>query len=506
MNDAGNSKMKNEDLASIDVGTTKICSMIANITEHGVHVVGLGVVPTAGLHRGFIVNVDEAREAIRHSVKEAERTAGKKMRLVCVGVTGRHITSAISRGAAAVGRSDRKVASTDLERVLRAASSVKIPRGMRLLHVIPRTYAVDGQTGITNPVGMHGFRLDVDANIISASVTSVQNLVKCIRGIGIEIDDLVFEPLACAEAVLTNEEKGANTILVDIGGQTTDVSTFKYGTLWHNFALPVGGYHITRDIAIGLGLPFDIAEGIKTKYGKIAPPDQIDEEGMHKIEAGEGGHTIMLRDLYEIIYVRVEELLDLIRAELPIEYELSTSFGVVLTGGSSKLPDIELLAGQKFSGPIRVATPKVVYEIPGYSPGPELATAVGLLLWQASSMEKGRTSFWKKKLKPKTKAKIDTPETTEGKMLSEEKSDETLLEFEEARSYFRRNRKKLLAEYQGKYIAIFGSQVVDSDEDFGSLAERVYRKLGYRAIYMPKVVVEPTVIRIPSPRIFSPKR
>lgn len=492
-------------LGSIDVGTTKICSMLANVTNgHAVEVLGMGVSTARGLHRGMIVNIDEAKEAIRSSVEQAEKTSGEKIRSACVSIRARHISSFIGRGVAGVGRSDRIVTPGDLERAFQAASSVTVPRGMKLLHVIPRGYAVDGQAGIKNPVGMHGFRVDVETHVITASVTSARNLVKCVRGIGVDIDDLVLEALASSEAVLTEDEKDMEIILIDIGGETTDLAIFRHGTLWHTSTLPVGGYDITRDIAIGLGLPFDLAEEIKKKHGKVAVASRISEEGNRSIEVGGNGDVIFLYDLYEIIYRRVEEILSLVLAELPVEYESTTSSSIVLIGGSSKLPGIKFLVKQKFDRPVRIGMPEVVCKMPGVSLGPEYATGIGLLLWQSSHLGEESGSFpksWRKRT-----IKIKTSVVPEGDRLYEEKSDENIRDFEEAKSFFRRNKKKILSKYQDKYIAILKNRVIDSDEDFGRLAKRVYNKLGYRPIYMPKVVDEMPIIHVPSPRRTFPNR
>ena len=251
---------KRTTLASIDVGTTKVCTIIAEVNGGGgIRIVGVGITPSNGLHKGLVVNINEARESIRESVRKAEQASGYKVESAYVGVTGRHVTSMNNRGVVSINHSDRLVRRDDLKRVLSCAQNIKVPNDRRLLHVIPRGYAIDGQVGIKNPVGMHGFRLDVETHIITAAVTSVQNLVKCIRSIGLDIDDLILEPLASSEAVLTEDEKQVGVILADIGGGTTDVAVFKEGSIWHTSILPVAGYQLTRDVAIGLGLPFDVA-------------------------------------------------------------------------------------------------------------------------------------------------------------------------------------------------------------------------------------------------------
>jgi len=253
-------------VTAIDVGTTKICTIMAELYDGGVvQVAGVGITPSKGLHKGLVVNMNEAKRSIRDSVRKAEQTSGYRVESAYVGVTGRHVNSVNNRGVVAITRNDRLVRPDDLRRVLSCAQNVKIPSDRKLLHVISRGYAVDGQMGVNNPVGMHGFRLDVETHIITAGVTSVQNLVRCIRGIGIDVDDLVLEPLASSEAVLTEDEKQVGVVLADIGGGTTDVAIFKDGSIWHTSILPVAGYQVTRDVAIGLGLPFDVAEEMKKR-------------------------------------------------------------------------------------------------------------------------------------------------------------------------------------------------------------------------------------------------
>jgi cell division protein FtsA len=255
-----------------------------------VRIVGVGIAPSSGLHKGLVVNINEAKESIRESVRKAEQASNYKVESAFIGVTGRHVTSLNNRGVVAITRNDRLVRRDDLKRVLQTARSIKVPSDRKLIHIIPRSYAVDGQTGIKNPVGMHGFRLDVETHIITAAVTSVQNLIKCIRAVGIDIDDLILEPLASSEAVLTDDEKQVGIILADIGGGTTDIAIFKEGSIWHTAILPVAGYQLTRDVAIGLGLPFDVAEEMKKRYGSVMPVYESKIETASTIS--EDGHGV----------------------------------------------------------------------------------------------------------------------------------------------------------------------------------------------------------------------
>ena len=378
--------MKNRTtLASIDVGTTKVCTTVAEVDGGDViRVAGVGITPSHGLHKGLVVNINEARESIHESVRRAERTSGYKIESAFVGVTGRHVTSLNNRGVVAITRDDRLVRSDDLKRVLQCAQSVKVPNDRKLLHIIPRSYAVDGQAGVKNPVGMHGFRLDVETHVITAAVASVQNLTKCIRGIGVDIEDLVLEPLASSEAILTDDEKQVGVVMADIGGGTTDIAVFKDGSIWHTAILPVAGYQLTRDISIGLGLPFDVAEEMKKRYGSVMPIYEGQSESTSPI--AEDGHGASYQDLCDILRARVEEIIRLILLELPrSDYESLVPAGLVLTGGSSNVPGIDALGRDILRLPVRVGTPTNIDGITDSLRDPAYATSVGLLLWGAKN-------------------------------------------------------------------------------------------------------------------------
>jgi len=374
---------KQTTLASIDVGTTKVCTIVADADEGGtVRVLGVGVTPSQGLHKGLVVNISDAANSIRESVRKAEQASGTKVESAYVGVTGRHVTSLNNRGVVAITHNDRLVRPDDLRRVLQSARSIKVPSDRKLLHVIPRGYAIDGQVGVKNPVGMHGFRLDVETHIITAAVASVQNLAKCIRSIGIDIDDLILEPLASNEAVLTEDEKQVGVILADIGGGTTDIAVFREGSIWHTAILPVAGYQITRDIAIGLGLPFEVAEEMKKRYGSVMPVYEGKAETANPIS--EDGHGVSYQDLCDIIRARVEEIVRLILLELPrSEYETLVPAGLVLTGGSANLSGIEALGRDMLDLSVRVGMPGNISGITDALHDPAYATSVGLLLWGA---------------------------------------------------------------------------------------------------------------------------
>jgi cell division protein FtsA len=308
--------VKRDRIGAIDVGTTKVCTIMADVyDDEGLRVLGVGVVPSHGLHKGLVVNINEAKESIRQSIHLAEQMAGRKLESAYVGVTGRHITSVNNRGSVSITRNNQVVRPDDMKRVLDVARTVRVPTEQKLLHVIPREYTVDGQKGVKNPVGMHAFRLDVETHIITAAVTSIQNLTKCIRSIGVDVEDLVMEPLASAEAVLEPEERMGGVLLVDIGGGTTDLALFKDDNIYHTSVLPVAGYQVTRDISVGLGITYELAEEMKKRYGDVTPREEDPEA--KEISITGDGHSISYSDLSEIIKVRIEEMLRLIMLELP---------------------------------------------------------------------------------------------------------------------------------------------------------------------------------------------
>jgi len=374
--------VKRDRIGAIDVGTTKVCTIMADAgKDGGMRVLGVGVVPSRGLHKGLVININEARESIKQSVKLAEQMAGRKLESAYIGVTGRHISSVNNRGSVSITRNNQVVRADDLKRVLEVARIVRVPNEQKLLHVIPREYTVDGQTGVKNPIGMHGLRLDVETHIITAAVTSIQNLTKCIRSIGVEVEDLVMEPLASAEAVLEPDERMDGVLLADIGGGTTDLALFKNDAIYHTSVLPVAGYQVTRDISVGLGIGHEMAEEMKKRYGDVTPrePDADEKE----IAISGDGHSISYNDLSEIIRVRIEEILRLIMLELPqSDYRKLIPSGLVVTGGGGNLPGIAEL-GQKITRiPVRIGLPMRLSGVSDVLDDPAYATGVGLLLWK----------------------------------------------------------------------------------------------------------------------------
>jgi cell division protein FtsA len=379
--------MKKNRIAAIDVGTTKICTIMAEVDETGSPtVLGVGVVPSNGLHKGMVSDFNEAKQSIQLSVRKAEQAAGYKMEAACVGITGKHISSVNNHGVISISHSRKVVHTGDLERVLEIARDIDLPQGREMLHIIPRSYSLDGQTGINNPVGMHANRLDAETNIITAATTSVQNLAKCVHSSGVAVEDIVLEPLASAESVLTEEEKQDGAVLADIGGGTTDVVVFQNGSAYHAFVLPVSGYQVTRDISIAMGISYDLAEEIKIKYGSVIP---FSESNPGNKDILYGGLSIPYDKLTQIISSRLEELLRLVMIELSeINYQNMASLSMVLSGGVANMPGLAELAVSTTHLPTRIGIPVRLSGVSDVLSNPMHATGVGLLLWKLRNNEK----------------------------------------------------------------------------------------------------------------------
>jgi cell division protein FtsA len=367
-------------IAAIDVGTTKVCTIMGTLdSSTGLRILGVGIAPSHGIEKALVANVTQAKESIRQSVKKAEMMAGYKLDSAYIGVTGKHISSMNNTGTIAITKTDQLVRPDDLKRVLDVALNVRAPADRKMLHVIPRAYTLDGHE-VKNPVGMHGYELNVEAHVITAAIASVQNLTQCVRGVGIEIEDLVLEPLASAEAVLTEEEKQAGVLIADIGGGTTDIAVLRDGSIYHTSVLPVAGHQVTRDIAAGLGISFELAEEMKKKYANLLPPS---EEEADKI-VGENGHSISYRDLCEIVHARIEELMRLVVLELPRnDYAKLIPAGIVVTGGGANMPGIVELTQSVAELPVRIGVPPTLNGVSNsVLTDPAYATSVGLILWK----------------------------------------------------------------------------------------------------------------------------
>lgn len=370
-------------IASIDVGTTKVCTLIGEVDEEGaLSIVGVGVAPSKGLRKGVVVNVSETTEAIAASVEKAERISGYQIERAHVGVAGAHISSFNSRGVVAISRG-HSITQDDVSRVMSAALAIAIPHNRKVIHVIPRGYTVDGQDGVRDPLGMHGFRLEVEAHIITGAATSIHNLVKCINQVGIEIDELVLAPLASGEAVLTDNEREMGVVLADIGGGTTDMAVFIEGSIWHAVVLPVGGNHLTNDVAVGLRAPFDMAEEVKEKYGYARSEDiPADETVDVAVFGGDSRQTISRRVLSKIIEARAAEIFSLMLQEVKRSgYDGLLPAGVVLCGGTAQLAGIRELGREIMQLPARIGVPGDLRGLVDVLSSPAYATSVGLLQW-----------------------------------------------------------------------------------------------------------------------------
>ena len=371
-------------IASIDVGTTKVCTLVGEVNELGIlRIVGVGVSTSHGMRKGVVVNANEAADTIVASVERAERISGYHVTRAYVGVAGTHVTSLNSRGVVAIPRGDQGTSDADISRALDASQAISIPEHAEIIHVVPRGYSIDGQEGVSDPRGMFGARLEVEAHIVTGSTPAIQNLVKCVNSLDIEMDQLILAPLASGEAVLTDTERAMGVALTDIGGGTTDVAIFIEGSVWHTAILPVGGNHLTNDVAICLRTPFEEAERIKKKYGH-ACPDQVASDEMMDIAAfGENTHQrVSRRELTEVLNARVEEIASLILKEIKRSgYDGLLPAGVVLCGGTSNLPGIRDVVGAEIGLPVRIGRPHDLQGLVDTLNNPAYATSVGLLMW-----------------------------------------------------------------------------------------------------------------------------
>lgn len=375
-------------IVGIDVGTTKVCTIVAQVQDGGkANILGVGLTPSKGLDKGVVVNIDDAVNAIATSIEKAERLSGYRIGAAFVGVAGRHISSLNSRGVVAIGRPDHEITRNDIARAVESAQAVAIPTQREIIHVIPRAYVVDGHEGIRDPIGMSGFRLEVETHIVTGEVMAIQNLIKSVQRAGVEIDDLVLQPLASGEAVLTAEDKDRGVMLVDIGGGTTDIAIFIQGGVWHTSVIPVGGNHFTNDIVYVLHTPHNTAEYLKLKYGSAIagdPPepdsDLIDAETLTMGEK----QKISRHLLNEIIQARAEQVVELIYNEIRRSgYEGLLPAGIVLTGGSAQIARFDELVREMLGMPVRVGVPTELSGLADTLDSPPYATGVGLLRWGA---------------------------------------------------------------------------------------------------------------------------
>jgi len=371
-------------VVGIDVGSSKICTMVGEVGNDGdLRVVGVGLVPARGLRKGVVVNVEETTEALSASITEAERSSGYKLERAYVSISGEHIASLNSQGVVGVSHRRSGITVDDVERALDAACAVTVPHNQEIIHVIPRGYVVDGQSGVQDPLGMYGFRLEVEAHLVTASSTAIQNLLKCVRRAGLAADEVVSAGIAAGDAVLAETEREMGVVLADIGAGTTDVAIFIDGTVWHTVTLGIGGAYITQDIAIGLRLPPAVAEEVKVRYGHALPEDVDSEEVFNVASFGdEVGQDVPRWQLASIIQARAEEILSMINKEIKRSgYDGLLPAGVVLSGGTAELPGMRTLGRQVLGLPVRLGTPRNLHGLVDSVNNPAHAVGAGLMTW-----------------------------------------------------------------------------------------------------------------------------
>ena len=373
-------------LVGVDIGTTKVCAVVGEVCDAGgdkgstFNVIGMGIAPSKGLRKGVVTDIEHTVGSIRKAVREAEIMAGVEIRAAQIGLTGRHISCLSSNGVIAV--KEKEIGRREIDSVVEAAKAVAIPFDREILHVIPIGFTVNGQNGIMDPRGMQGVRLETKVQIITGAATSVHNLSSSCRKAGLELLDVVFQPLASAIAVLTQDEKDLGVVLVDIGGGTIDIALFRDGNICHSAVLAIGGNNFTNDIAIGLRLPTQEAENIKKKFGcSMISLVKEDEEIEVSCSDTKVNSKIPRRYLVEILQPRAEELFTLIREELLNSglYE-SMNSGVVLTGGAVLMEGMDVMAENILKLPVRIGVPDGVESVTDNIKDPTYATAVGLML------------------------------------------------------------------------------------------------------------------------------
>ncbi|MBI1396471.1 MAG: cell division protein FtsA [Betaproteobacteria bacterium] len=368
-------------LVGLDIGTSKIVAIVAESKpDGGFEVVGMGSHPSRGLKKGVVVNIESTVTAIQRALEEAELMADCKIKEVYTGIAGSHIKSFNSHGMVAV--KDREVSQIDVDRVIETAKAVNIPTDQQILHVLNQEFVIDGQEDVREPLGMAGVRLEVKVHIVTGAVSAAQNILKCVRRCGLEVRDLILQPLASAVATLSEDEKDLGVAILDIGGGTSDIAVFTQGAIRHTAVIPIAGDQITNDIAMALRTPTKDAEEIKRKYGcalrQLAnPSDMVEVPGV-----GERGSRLLSRQtLAEVIEPRVEELYSLVQAELRRSgYEDLLSSGIVITGGSAAMQGMVELGEEVFHMPVRLGVPNYLGPLAEVVRGPRYSTGIGLLM------------------------------------------------------------------------------------------------------------------------------
>ncbi|MEE8428836.1 MAG: cell division protein FtsA [Gammaproteobacteria bacterium] len=369
-------------IVGLDIGTSKVVAVVGEITPDGeIEIVGIGSHPSRGLKKGVVVNIESTVHSIQRAVEEAELMAGCQIHSVYAGIAGSHIRSLNSHGIVAIR--DKEVAPPDVERVIDAARAVAIPADQKVLHILPQEFIIDNQEGIREPVGMSGVRLEAKVHLVTGAVSAAQNIIKCVRRCGLEVDDIILEQLASSYAVLTEDEKELGICLVDIGGGTTDIAVFTEGSIRHTAVIPIAGDQVTNDIAVALRTPTQSAEEIKIKYACALTQLASANETIEVPSVGDRPPRRLARHtLAEVVEPRYEELMGLVQAELRRSgFEDLTAAGMVITGGSSKMEGVVDLAEEIFHMPVRLGIPQHVSGLVDVVRNPIYSTGVGLLLF-----------------------------------------------------------------------------------------------------------------------------
>jgi cell division protein FtsA len=369
-------------IVGLDIGTSKVVAIVGEVNaENTIEIIGIGSHPSRGLKKGVVVNIESTVQSIQRAVEEAELMAGCQIHSVFTGIAGSHIRSLNSHGIVAIR--DKEVTAADVERVIDAARAVAIPADQRILHILPQEFIVDNQEGVREPIGMSGVRLEAKVHMVTGAVSAAQNIIKCVRRCGLEVDDIILEQLASAQSVLNEDEKELGVCLVDIGGGTTDIAVFTEGAIRHTAVIPIAGDQVTNDIAVALRTPTQNAEEIKIKYACALTQLANPEETIEVPSVGDRPARRLARQtLAEVVEPRFEELFTLVQAELRRSgFEDLCAAGVVITGGSSKMEGVVELAEEIFHMPVRRGVPQFISGLVDVVRNPIYSTGVGLLLF-----------------------------------------------------------------------------------------------------------------------------
>lgn len=367
-------------VVSIDVGTTKICVLVAQVLDKNhLEIVGVGKAPSDGLKKGVVVDIQKTVSSIKTAIKEAELMANVTINTAAIGISGGHIQSTNSHGMVAIKHG--QVSPTDITNLMNAARAIAVPEGMQILHVLPQFFIIDSREKVQNPVSMHGIRLEVQAHVIMGAIASVQNLIKCCQMAGVKVTDIILEQLASADAVLSDDEREIGVAMLDIGGGTSDLALYQNGNIRHTFVLPVAGNHFTNDLAVGLRTTIKEAERIKKEYG-IASFDLLEHNHVLEIQSVQGTETqlIHVADIAHILQPRAHELLSLVHDEI-IKHKLQSMMpaGLVITGGGALLAGMKEIAQDIFNVPVRIGMLQMTHDLPESLESPIYATGYGLL-------------------------------------------------------------------------------------------------------------------------------